>query len=72
VTARWLPEAVRDADAVVVAANHSAFEDPEALATIRRLARPGCVVADPWACLGFGDVFSPASAEVPDTIPLEA
>src|SRR5919107_3960588 len=47
--------------AVVVAANHSAFEDPQAMATIRRLARPDCVIADPWACLGLGAVFSPAN-----------
>jgi UDP-N-acetyl-D-mannosaminuronic acid dehydrogenase len=56
-----LEEAVRDADVVVVAANHHEFRDPGALATIARLAGPDCLVVDPWNCWGAGQVFAYAS-----------
>jgi UDP-N-acetyl-D-mannosaminuronic acid dehydrogenase len=52
-----LDEAVRDADAIFVATNHSDFETPEARATIRELSAPGCLIADPWNSLGSGQVF---------------
>jgi len=54
-------EAVEDADAVVVAANHSEFRDPSALATIARRASADCLVVDPWNCWGAGQVFAYAS-----------
>jgi UDP-N-acetyl-D-mannosaminuronic acid dehydrogenase len=54
-------EAVGDADVVVVAANHSEFRDPAALATIARLAGADCLVVDPWNCWGAGQVFAYAS-----------
>jgi UDP-N-acetyl-D-mannosaminuronic acid dehydrogenase len=53
-----LEEAVRDADAVFIATNHSQFETPEARAAISELAAPGCLLADPWNSLGDGQVFS--------------
>ena len=49
-----LAEAVEDADVVVVATNHSAFESPEALRTILALASEDCLLVDPWNCLGTG------------------
>ncbi len=54
-------EAVRDADVVVVAANHHEFCDPAALAAIARLAGADCLVVDPWNCWGAGQVFGYAS-----------
>jgi UDP-N-acetyl-D-mannosaminuronic acid dehydrogenase len=54
-------EAVVDADVVVVAANHSEFCDPSALAAIARLASADCLVVDPWNCWGAGQVFAYAS-----------
>jgi UDP-N-acetyl-D-mannosaminuronic acid dehydrogenase len=56
-----LGEAVRDADAVVVATNHSDFEGPEVLRTIAAGAREGCVVVDPWNCFGTAQVFAYAT-----------
>lgn len=53
-------EAVRDAAAVVVATNHTAFRRPAALETIAALA-PDCIVADPWNCWGAGQLFAFAS-----------
>ncbi len=52
-----LAEAVRDADVVIVATNHSAFEHPDALRTIAAMAKPDCLVVDPWNALGSGEVF---------------
>ena len=52
-----LPEAVKDADVVIVATNHSAFQAPEALRTILALASEDCLLVDPWNCLGTGQVF---------------
>jgi UDP-N-acetyl-D-mannosaminuronic acid dehydrogenase len=54
-------EAVRDADIVVVATNHSAFTRPEAVTTIAELAKPDCLVVDPWNALGAAEVFAPLS-----------
>jgi UDP-N-acetyl-D-mannosaminuronic acid dehydrogenase len=59
-----LEDAVRDAEVVFVATNHSDFETPETRAAILRLAAPGCLLADPWNSLGDGQVFSyPAHVE---------
>jgi UDP-N-acetyl-D-mannosaminuronic acid dehydrogenase len=54
-------EAVVDADVVVVAANHSEFRDPRALAMIAERASGDCLVVDPWNCWGAGQVFAYAS-----------
>ncbi|QIZ40015.1 nucleotide sugar dehydrogenase [Saccharopolyspora sp. ASAGF58] len=51
-------EAVRDADAVVVAANHSAFDGLEPLKVIFKLAKQDCVVVDPWNTFGIAQVFA--------------
>jgi UDP-N-acetyl-D-mannosaminuronic acid dehydrogenase len=53
-----LEQAVQDAAAVVVAANHSEFRTPAALATIATLAAADCLVVDPWNCWGAGQVFA--------------
>jgi UDP-N-acetyl-D-mannosaminuronic acid dehydrogenase len=52
-----LPEAVADADVVIVATNHSVFEDPETLELIQSAAGSDCLLVDPWNCLGTGQVF---------------
>jgi UDP-N-acetyl-D-mannosaminuronic acid dehydrogenase len=54
-------EAVENADVVVVAANHSEFCDPRALAAIAQRASADCLVVDPWNCWGAGQVFAYAS-----------
>jgi UDP-N-acetyl-D-mannosaminuronic acid dehydrogenase len=56
-----LEEAVASADVVVVAANHSEFCDPGALAAIAQRASADCLVVDPWNCWGAGQVFAYAS-----------
>jgi len=52
-----LDEAVRDADVVIVATNHSQFEDPDTLGRIHAVASEDCLLADPWNSLGTGQVF---------------
>ena len=52
-------DAVRDADAVVVATNHSAFD--EHLPDVLELAAEGCVIVDPWNCFGSAQVFAYAA-----------
>ncbi len=54
-------EALADADVVVVAANHTEFCEPAALATIAARAGAECLVVDPWNCWGAGQVFAYAS-----------
>jgi UDP-N-acetyl-D-mannosaminuronic acid dehydrogenase len=56
-----LEEALRDADAVVVATNHSEFAAPATLAAIREQAGEHCLVVDPWNVWGAGQVFAYAS-----------
>lgn len=51
-------DAVRDADAVVMATNHAEFRGPEALGRIAAAAKPGALVADPWDSFGVGQVFA--------------
>jgi UDP-N-acetyl-D-mannosaminuronic acid dehydrogenase len=53
-----LEEALQDADAVVVAANHSEFREP---ATLAAIAARECLVVDPWDCWGAGQVFAYAA-----------
>jgi UDP-N-acetyl-D-mannosaminuronic acid dehydrogenase len=52
-----LDQAVEDADVVIVATNHSAFEGPAALAEILVRASGDCLLVDPWNSLGTGQVF---------------
>jgi UDP-N-acetyl-D-mannosaminuronic acid dehydrogenase len=54
-------DAVRGADVVVVAANHSAYSTPDSLAAIGELAAPDCLVVDPWNAFGAAQVFAYAS-----------
>jgi len=54
-------EAVESADVVVVAANHSEFCEPQALAAITERAGSDCLVVDPWNCWGAAQVFAYAS-----------
>jgi UDP-N-acetyl-D-mannosaminuronic acid dehydrogenase len=54
-------EAVRDADAVVVAANHSAFCGTDRLREICSLAGRDALIVDPWNCFGIAQVFAYAA-----------
>jgi UDP-N-acetyl-D-mannosaminuronic acid dehydrogenase len=54
-------DAVKDADAVVVATNHSSYATPEALAAIAETAAQDCLVVDPWNAFGAAQVFAYAS-----------
>jgi len=56
-----LQEAVKGAEMVVMATNHSRFRSPSTLATIASCASPECLVVDPWNCWGAGQVFAYAS-----------
>ncbi len=51
-----LDDAIVDADAVVMATNHPEFV--AALPAIAAGAKPDVLVADPWDCLGIGQVFA--------------
>ena len=52
-----LADAVRDADVVIVATNHSEFERPETLRNILSLASDECLLVDPWNSFGTAQVF---------------
>jgi UDP-N-acetyl-D-mannosaminuronic acid dehydrogenase len=52
-----LTEAVSDADAVIVATNHSEFESPETMRTVLSCASPDCLLVDPWNSFGTTQVF---------------
>jgi UDP-N-acetyl-D-mannosaminuronic acid dehydrogenase len=54
-------DAVLDADAVVIATNHSEFRGPGVLRAIADSARSEAVIADPWDTFGAGQVFSYAA-----------
>jgi UDP-N-acetyl-D-mannosaminuronic acid dehydrogenase len=54
-------DAVRGADAVVVATNHAEFRGPETLARIAALAGGDALVVDPWNCFGAAQVFAYAA-----------
>jgi UDP-N-acetyl-D-mannosaminuronic acid dehydrogenase len=54
-------DAVGGADVVVVATNHSAYSNAEALATIAHAAAPDCLVVDPWNAFGAAQVFAYAT-----------
>lgn len=61
-------DAVRDADVVVVATNHSEFSEPEALRTVTATAAPDCLIADVWDSFGRGELFAPARAAAPSQV----
>jgi len=52
-----LEQATEDADVVIVATNHSAFEGPAVLAGIVDRASADCLLVDPWNAFGTGQVF---------------
>jgi UDP-N-acetyl-D-mannosaminuronic acid dehydrogenase len=52
-----LADAVRDADVVIVATNHSEFEGSDAFHEILKHASEDCLLVDPWNCLGTAQVF---------------
>ena len=56
-----LDEAVRDADVVVIATNHSVFREPSTLRRIAELGRDDCLVVDPWDTWGTAQVFAYAA-----------
>jgi UDP-N-acetyl-D-mannosaminuronic acid dehydrogenase len=56
-----LEQALRGADAVVVATNHSVFSDAATLRAIVDLAGEGCLVVDPWNTWGAAQVFAYAN-----------
>ena len=51
-------DAVLDADAVVIATNHSEFRDRQVLRAIADSAKGDAVLADPWDCFDTKQVFS--------------
>ncbi len=51
-------DVVEDADAVVVATNHSEFEQPGLLHVLADGAARDCLVVDPWDSLQTGQVFA--------------
>ncbi|MDQ6777957.1 MAG: nucleotide sugar dehydrogenase [Actinomycetota bacterium] len=53
-----LEEAIRDADVVIVATNHSEFERPEAQQAILDSVGGDCLLVDPWNTLGTAQVFA--------------
>ncbi|MGO9971999.1 MAG: nucleotide sugar dehydrogenase [Solirubrobacteraceae bacterium] len=59
-----LSEALADADAVIVATNHSEFEGPGLLEEIVSRAGPECLLVDPWNAIGSAQVFAFASESV--------
>jgi UDP-N-acetyl-D-mannosaminuronic acid dehydrogenase len=56
-----LTEAITDADVVIVATNHSEFEQPDTVAAILKRTNPDCLLVDPWNALGTGQVFAYAA-----------
>jgi UDP-N-acetyl-D-mannosaminuronic acid dehydrogenase len=56
-----LTEAVHDADVVIVATNHSEFEQPDTFAEISKRASADCLLVDPWNAFGTAQVFAYAA-----------
>jgi len=54
-------DAVLDADAVVLAANHSDFCGPGVLRALVDAARADALIVDPWNCFGTAQVFAYSS-----------
>ena len=53
--------ALRDADVVVVATNHSEYSTPATLESVLRLAADEALVVDPWNAFGTAQVFAYAA-----------
>jgi UDP-N-acetyl-D-mannosaminuronic acid dehydrogenase len=51
-------DAILDADAIVIATNHSEFRGRQVLAAIADSAKGDAVLADPWDCFGTERVFA--------------
>ncbi|MEA2182266.1 MAG: UDP-N-acetyl-D-mannosaminuronic acid dehydrogenase, partial [Solirubrobacteraceae bacterium] len=51
-------DAIRDAAAVVVAANHDEFAGIERLRHVAELSGADALIVDPWNCFGVGQVFA--------------
>jgi UDP-N-acetyl-D-mannosaminuronic acid dehydrogenase len=51
-------DAIRDAAAVVVAANHDEFAGIEQLRHVAALSGADALIVDPWNCFGVGQVFA--------------
>jgi UDP-N-acetyl-D-mannosaminuronic acid dehydrogenase len=60
-------EAVLDADAVIIATDHSEFRRPEVLAALADGARSDAILVDPWNCFGQYEVFA-RLAELPSRV----
>ena len=56
-----LGEALLDADAVIIATNHSEFSGPAVLRAILSGAHEDCLVVDPWNAIGTAQVFGYAA-----------
>jgi UDP-N-acetyl-D-mannosaminuronic acid dehydrogenase len=56
-----LADAVRGAEVVIIATNHSEFEGPSALRAIVSSAAADCLLVDPWNALGTAQVFAYAA-----------
>jgi UDP-N-acetyl-D-mannosaminuronic acid dehydrogenase len=56
-----LADALKDAEVVIVATNHSEFEGPRMLREVLERADPNCLLVDPWNALGAAQVFAYAS-----------
>jgi UDP-N-acetyl-D-mannosaminuronic acid dehydrogenase len=54
-------DALRGADAVIVATNHSVFRSADALGQIVAWGGAECLVVDPWDCWGSGQLFAYAA-----------
>jgi UDP-N-acetyl-D-mannosaminuronic acid dehydrogenase len=53
-----LTECVRDADAVIIATNHTEYSNPEMRGFLSERVDDRCIVVDPWNALGTSQVFS--------------
>jgi UDP-N-acetyl-D-mannosaminuronic acid dehydrogenase len=53
-----LADALRDADAAVIATNHSEFSGARGRQEVLALAGPECLLVDPWNALGTRQVFA--------------
>ena len=51
-------QAVIDADAVIIATDHSEFRRPEVLSALTDSARNEALLVDPWNCFGQYEVFA--------------
>jgi UDP-N-acetyl-D-mannosaminuronic acid dehydrogenase len=67
-----LSDVVRDADVVIVATNHSAFEGRRMLEQILALASDECLLVDPWNALGTAQVFAYAAESAALLAPVQA